>query len=101
MWRRVGSEEEIEASRKPMKSVRTTQKIVGELVNFIYLAVHKIKFRKETSRFEVFMEHFPRSVESAVTTVSKERDVTCYRILRIVLTCVPVVELTKKGFFHK
>ena len=30
MWRRVGSEEEIEASQKPMKSVRTTQKIVGE-----------------------------------------------------------------------
>ena len=40
-------------------------------VNFIYLAVHKINFRKETSRFEVFMEHFPRSVESAVTTISK------------------------------
>ena len=31
----------------------------------------KMSFRKETSRFEVFMEHFPRSVESALTTVSK------------------------------
>ena len=40
-------------------------------VNFIYLAVHKMNYRKETLRFEVFMEHFPRSVESAVTTVSK------------------------------
>ena len=27
-----------------------------------------MNFRKEISRFEVFMEHFPRSVESAVTT---------------------------------
>ena len=39
--------------------------------NFIYLPVHKMSFRKETSRFEVFMEHFPRLVESALTTVSK------------------------------
>ena len=29
----------------------------------------KMDFEKETSRFEVFMEHFPRSVESGVTTV--------------------------------
>ncbi|XP_068685591.1 histone H3-like isoform X2 [Montipora foliosa] len=28
MWRRVGSEEEIEASQKPIKSLRTTKKIV-------------------------------------------------------------------------
>ena len=31
-------------------------------IQFKYLAIHKISFRKETSRFEVFMEHFPRSV---------------------------------------
>ena len=30
MWPRVGSEKEIEASQKPIKSLRTTQKIVRE-----------------------------------------------------------------------
>ena len=53
-------------------------------VNFIYLAVHKMTFRKETSRFEVFMEHFPRSVESAVTTVSTKRDIKRSCILSVV-----------------
>ena len=46
MWWHVGSEEEIEASQKPIKSLKTTQKIVGEWRLFIWLSIKWIFEKK-------------------------------------------------------
>ena len=46
MWRCVGSEEEIEASQKPIKSLRTMHKIVGEWTLFIWLSIKWIFEKK-------------------------------------------------------